>query len=99
MGYLDGEDGAGVHDGGGSLARSDLEAGRGGEEVGRLLEHLRELLPVGGEELPVRDPIPGPRADEREKHGRDASLAALPRRGARASRLPRHRLDRVMVRS
>lgn len=98
MDYLDGEDGASVDDGVGSLARADLEADGGGEEVGRLLEHLRELLPVGGEELPVGDPVPGRGAREREQHRRDAAVAALARRGARAGRLPRHGLDRVVVR-
>ena len=83
LGYLDGEDGAGVHDGVGPLARADLEADGGGEEVGRLLEHLRDLPPVGGEELPVRDPVPGRGAREREQDRGDAAVAALPRRGAR----------------
>lgn len=96
-GYLDGEDGTGVDDGVGSLARADLEADRGGEEVGRLLDHLRELPPVGGEELPVADPVPGSGAREREQDRRDAAVATLARRGARAGRLPRYSLDRVVV--
>ena len=98
LGYLDGEDGAVVDDGVGSLARADLEADGGGEEVGRLLEHLRELPPVGGEELPVGDSLPGRGAREREQDRRDAAVAALARRGARAGRLARYSLDRVVVR-
>lgn len=98
LGYLDGEDSAVVDDGVGSLARADLEADGGGEEVGRLLEHLRELPPVGGEELPVGDSVPGRGAREREQDRRDAAVAALARRGARAGRLPRYSLDRVVVR-
>ncbi len=63
---LDREDSAGVHDGGGSLAGADLEADGGGEEVGGLLQNLPELLPVGGEELPVGHPLPGAGAGEGE---------------------------------
>lgn len=69
VGYLDGEDGAGVEDGVGSLARADLEADGGGEEVGRLLEHLRELPPVGGKEVPVGNSVPWRGAREREQEG------------------------------
>lgn len=98
VGYLDGEDGAGVEDGVGSLARADLEADGGGEEVGRLLEHLRELPPVGGKEVPVGNSVPWRGAREREQDRRDAAVAALARRGARAGCLPRYSLDRVVVR-
>lgn len=78
VGYLDGEDGAGVEDGVGSLARADLEADGGGEEVGRLLEHLRELPPVGGKEVPVGNSVPWRGAREREQDRRDAAAARGP---------------------